>query len=874
MWAFQCAKLLLLLYVSWAVNASPRPGTTATLSARTAASTACGDIVNNEDTVVFNASFAFECLTSVPFNPAVASRFISYYNDTLQFQSTLSYLKNPPTSYQQPAVDLLEGLTRIQTAIDEGVFANQYEFEAALQTLIYAAHDSHVDMLAGVLSAFSFASPRDVVSLSLDGQQTPKVYLADDLFDSDFFTTFQPSAIKSINGKDANTYLSDFASVNSVGTLEAHSDWNQLMLSAAQDIQGSFNVFSGAATFYPGDNITFVLENGTSWTEKYLAIYDSPGPTGPLQTGGDFYNFFVLGFYPASYDPDANDSEDDSSIESATSSMTAAATSTTTTPAPTGWNNTAYPDIPDIAQEDLGTFGDGVVSGYFLNSTSISVLSIPSFDVDGDAVFSFQQTIAQFINQTQAAGLKKVVIDLQQNYGGQSLLAIDTFKQFFPNIDPFVGSRMRAHSSADVLGKTLTPYWDSLAEDDETKYALAADEWVVTDRINADTNHNFTNWGEFFGPNLYNGDNFTNTQQYDLSNAIFDASGTGLDISDDSFVVYGYDANPAPSGAQPPFAEKDIIILSDGICHSSCALLVEMFRQSASGVKIVAVGGTPSTGPMQVPAGSRGARDYDTSTLDANIDFTQKLLQNQSSPDATFLPNRTEQLSVFVYYADINLRDQVRKNEEIPLQFAYEAADCRIYYTPQTIYNYTNLWQYAADAIWKNSSLCVKESTGYSYTFQNSTDFAGPSSGNPIAKTNITNYLSQLTTSPIANFILQELNNGLPAVNEGVSRNALESSKIDKCKKDADCKGGKLCVDVPSCAGGEAVSQCLSKCPQPGKLCPRTKTKCAPHSTNFEKLGRQNIHQNICPPTGSGAKCGIQTQLKKLDINQCADCSK
>ena len=312
---------------------------------------------------MFNATLAFECLTSVPFNPAVASRFISYYNDTLQFQSTLKYLKSPPPSYQQPAVDLIAGLNRIQSAIDEGIFSNQYEFEAALQTLVYAAHDGHVDILAGALSAFSFASPRDLVSLSLDGQQIPKVYLADDLFDSDYFTTFQPSAIKSINGRDATTYLLDFASVNSVGTLEDHSDWNQLMLSAAQDIQGYFNTFSGGATFYPGNNITFLLENGTSWTENYLAIYDTPGPTGPLQTGGDFYNFFVLGFYPASYDPYTDDSDDDSEDSSSDNSSTAVTSTTSATPTLTGWESPAYPEIPDVAQEDLGTYGDGVVSG-------------------------------------------------------------------------------------------------------------------------------------------------------------------------------------------------------------------------------------------------------------------------------------------------------------------------------------------------------------------------------------------------------------------------------------------------------------------------------------------------------------------------------
>lgn len=295
-----------------------------------------------------------------------------------------------------------------------------------------------------------------------------------------------------------------------------------------------------------------------------------------------------------------------------------------------------------------------------------------------------------------------------------------------------------------------------------------------------------------------------------------------------------------------------------------------MFRYEA-GVKVVAVGGTPKPGPMQAPSGSRGARDYDTSTLDANIDFTQHLLQNRSSPDATFLPNRTEQLSVFVYYADINLRDQIRKGEDIPLQFAYEAADCRIYYTPQTVYNYTNLWQYAADAIWKNSSLCARGSTGYSSKSHNSSDFVGiGSAGKP---TNISDYLSHLTTSPIANFILEGLNDGLPAADSGASRNAPASTKIQKCTKDSQCRGGKLCVNIKSCVGGNPISQCVSKCPEAGRLCAGTKTKCTPHSTNG-KLGNQNINKNICPPKGSVKKCGSQTQLKNVNLNQCPDCSK
>lgn len=127
---------------------------------------------------VFNASLAYECLTSVPFDAAVASRYLDYWNDTLKFQTSVSYLKNPPSGYQQPGVDLYDGMSRLQAAIDAGKFANQYEFEVALQLLLTAAHDSHLYLYGGALAVFTFASPFDIVSVSIDGIQPPKVYIA------------------------------------------------------------------------------------------------------------------------------------------------------------------------------------------------------------------------------------------------------------------------------------------------------------------------------------------------------------------------------------------------------------------------------------------------------------------------------------------------------------------------------------------------------------------------------------------------------------------------------------------------------------------------------------------------------------------------
>lgn len=318
--------------------------------------------------------------------------------------------------------------------------------------------------------------------------------------------SWKASAIASINGQPVTDYLTKFAAQNAIGGLEPNSDWNQLMSSSALNITNAFSIFEGYTSFYPGENLTFAFENGTEITEPWLAIYNSPEETGPLETGGDFYNFFVLGFYPASYDPYATATSLDS-VPSATSTDSSASSSTTTTPTPTSWPDLAYPQRPDVVQPDLGA--SGVLTGYFLHDISVAVLSIPSFEAYDTAVEDFSNTVTEFIQKAKGAGLTKVLIDLQQNSGGDTLLAYDTFKQFFPAIEPFGGSRMRAHPTADVLGNTFTNYYVTQNMNETFYYEQSVNDWVVTDRLNADTEQNFTSWGEFYGPHDYSGDSFS-----------------------------------------------------------------------------------------------------------------------------------------------------------------------------------------------------------------------------------------------------------------------------------------------------------------------------------------------------------------------------
>lgn len=60
-----------------------------------------------------------------------------------------------------------------------------------------------------------------------------------------------------------------------------------------------------------------------------------------------------------------------------------------------------------------------------------------------------------------------------------------------------------------MLGNTFTQDWDTPGLNQSYYYSLSVNEWVATDLVNADTGRNFTSWGEFYGPHVYDGDYFT-----------------------------------------------------------------------------------------------------------------------------------------------------------------------------------------------------------------------------------------------------------------------------------------------------------------------------------------------------------------------------
>lgn len=126
-------------------------------------------------------------------------------------------------------------------------------------------------------------------------------------------------------------------------------------------------------------------------------------------------------------------------------------------------------------------------------------------------------------------------------------------------------------------------------------------------------------------------------------------------------------------------------------------------------VRTLALGGLPQHGPMQIMGGVRGGQ---SATFDRLLDIASdatSLLQNDTTilSDAErdalnkTLPTPYWQWPVKANAGQVNLRNAYQEgDDDLPLQFAYQAADCRLFYTYENLVRPATVWAAAARAVW------------------------------------------------------------------------------------------------------------------------------------------------------------------------------
>ncbi|CAO2648299.1 Nn.00g075660.m01.CDS01 [Neocucurbitaria sp. VM-36] len=686
------------------------------------------------------AQAAEDCLKSVPIDKTEDLALIEEMKYYINWQSNLAYLLDPPEGYAGDRVDTHDEIERITNDLENDKYENEYTLMFDLQSVITKSYDFHFAFAPDITQVFRFRRGNigrglldefALVSVSKDGKELPKLYNYYDIIVGEE-EGWTPSPVSQINNQSAEDYVQQW-STNFVFH-EDHARYNMLFPSQPQQSMGErLNQF-GRSFIPDGDYTTVKHENGT--INQYInnAIIELDVFEG-VEDGDTFFQRFCNLGPPQTSSRKRSAKRD--LIQEITESVkypTKAKRQSTAEATPTGF------PAPEMYHSE------GVVGGYYLTSqgyTDVAVLSVPSFmPSTAEGPLEFQEKVGSFLQDATKAGKKKLVIDLRGNGGGMVFLGYDMFKQLFPSEDPYGASQFRANDAFDGVGKALSELFDQegitfnevladyQAKGVESTLAVAWQS-IFNWRLPLSTdNKNFTSWEEFFGPHERHNDKWTTVSRKDLNNPFSDD--LGLDVT-------GYGERISALNKDQPFTADNIVLLQDGGCGSTCAVFSE-FMKAQGNVQQVVVGGTPKTGPMQGVAGSKGSQVYTWTQVFLEAYRVYDLLPDQqeefNKTELGALVNAQRPLMRSAYGATgqtqsvVNLRDNIRMNDEdvTPLEFVYEAADCRLFYTGDMVRDVEAVWKKAADARWGNTKdVCVEDSTGHASSLSGG---AKPQQGN------------------------------------------------------------------------------------------------------------------------------------------------
>jgi len=141
-----------------------------------------------------------------------------------------------------------------------------------------------------------------------------------------------------------------------------------------------------------------------------------------------------------------------------------------------------------------------------------------------------------------------------------------------------------------------------------------------------------------------------------------------------------------------------------------------------TGVKTIAMGGRANKKPMQAIGGVKGVNNmlfsYLQSVARTAAHFASPEMQGKINGSVLKEYDSSLVISRSTGSPGVNVRDGLPKNDTsgVALQFVYEEADCRLYYTPEMTVDVTAIWKAAADAQWSSGGKCVGASYGVAST--------------------------------------------------------------------------------------------------------------------------------------------------------------
>ncbi|KAK2001902.1 hypothetical protein LX36DRAFT_733092 [Colletotrichum falcatum] len=664
-----------------------RIGTFPTMAKPTSTSTYGVERPTKEPCAIISEFWAEEGLddhlypSSVPLHKEAAIALVDAIRPYLEWQSNLAYLKNPPAGYAHEPFDLVGHLQKVRERLVTDGYQGEVDFQEDLFEMTAKTRDGHFTFLPDALtSVFRFSRPFALVSYAKDPLSLPVIKT----FDEVKIAGDVAKTVLRINGIDASEFLQGLADRGSC-CHDRDAAYNFMFYSKATEklgFAGAFKAMGWHNHLYPGENTTLEYAAGEVSTAANVASILLPFSN--ISDGESFYRKFCVHGSKQSPLPGGASARKAASRRSALQ----------------------FEQDP----EPVIRSNDGAVSGYYLNDEGledVAILNVATFDTNEPAIF--QMTVDSFFESCKGEGKSKIIVDLRMNHGGYLLQGHDLFRQFFPHIEEDAFTRWRQNDQFRTMAEGFSAVGENIEHVNRNSlevWDLWHNVWNYRTDMNM-SNQPFESFEAKFTPWMRAGDAYTAVIREDLNNSATTTFLYGIDIT-------GYRSR---QNFRQPFKSRDIVLLTDGSCASTCAVFVSGMKSQGK-VKTIVMGGRPNGEPMQGVGGTKGAMVISFKTIfEASQNLMDTVYTNLSSTQKKSLSQLTSLPLERSTGAILNARDLILRSDigtGVPAHFVNEPADCRLYWTLGMLSDVREIWKAAANSAW-NGGGCVA-GTGFKET--------------------------------------------------------------------------------------------------------------------------------------------------------------
>ncbi|KAI8891356.1 hypothetical protein K501DRAFT_265219 [Backusella circina FSU 941] len=625
-------------------------------------------------------SEAKACLDYFAFDPIIADQTIYTIQKTIEQLYVFNEVAaNPPEieGLVTVPVDIIKDMYRIRNM----PWKTDREFQDAIASALGKVHDAHLSYTPYCYRQFIFSNPIRLSSLIRNNEFIITIASVKKSLWSNADDAWVGCRVQKIDDNDALVTLVNYAFNKSSDTKDINGSFNHL-LKTKIDLHG-WDIGRddlGYHRYLPIQEYhSYTLQCPKEGTRPNQGIYDpsftvfipwvAKIPPG-FSDAGEYWDKFcqtanqIPNTAPLSSKNHANKSPSSVKIDTAElKKINQGRTYDKLTP--------AEREQKKIKQTSHSPF----VNFYKLTNTSVGMIDIHTFEIPMEKMGDFVAIFTRGLQEFEKEGIQKIILDLSSNTGGDACIGEFVLNSFFKETPVYVSDIKYSPFLARVIQKA----------------------------IGKDT----TKWKDYKNPHYNGADWFTSYIKHErggkqvlFSQPISLNCNTFNEVFTKNITLY----------ENKMWKASDMMILSDGRCGSTCAILASRLHLS-HGVSTMSVGGIKGN-RMQYSSFPGGESD----TLSGFL-LDLKTLGMENDKDAPYpFPEKAELTWTF--------RESYRPDEPFGLEsslleYSVLNADCRLYFTDFNSNNRVVLWHEIAHAFESGSCpLLIKGSSRSSRSYQ------------------------------------------------------------------------------------------------------------------------------------------------------------